>query len=238
LGVLPVIWALATLSQQSSNLAIQNPEVPLHAVARPAQSESANPPVLVLLHGLAADEYDLIGLADELSPEWFAVSYRAPHLTGYGGYSWFGIQFLADGSRLIDEDQALESRELLIQELKLLPDALGFKPSRFVLAGFSQGAMMASGILFKEPRIADAYWLMSGRLVPQFVIPQISSDPKPVLAQHGLYDEVLPVTEGRELATQIRDIGHRLETHEYPMGHQISAASLDDARAWLANILL
>lgn len=210
--------------------------MPLHAVARSSEPYKEDSPLLVLLHGLAADEYDLIGLADELDPSWFVVSYRAPHLTGYGGYSWFGIQFLPDGSRIIDEAQAIESRDLLLEELKGLPAALQLKPSKFVLGGFSQGAMMASGILFAEPELADGYWLMSGRLVPGFSAEAKPSPSKPVLAQHGLYDDVLPVAEGRDLAARVQQLGHAIEAHEYPMGHQISEASLGDAKRWLSEI--
>src|SRR3954469_2140303 len=106
----------------------------LAAIARPPLEPSENPPLLILLHGLAADENDLIGIAGELDPRLFVVSFRAPYETGYGGYARFAIQFFADGSRSIDEAQAVSSRDLLIEELGALPDALGIIPSKTILA--------------------------------------------------------------------------------------------------------
>lgn len=58
-----------------------------------------------------------------------------------------------------------------------------------------------------------------------------------VLVQHGASDEVLAVTEGRELAAKLKVAGHIVIYHEYPMGHQINTESLADARAWMADLL-
>jgi phospholipase/carboxylesterase len=96
--------------------------------------------------------------------------------------------------------------------------------------------MMASGVLLRETEGIDAVWLMSGRIVPAFASGGVTSHPKPVLSQHGVYDEVLPVEEGRALADLLRERGHIVSAHEYPMGHQISGESLADAREWLQGI--
>ena len=203
---------------------------------RPTQP-SANPPVLVLLHGLAADEHDLIGLASELNPNLYVVSLRAPHQTGYGGYSWFGIQFLPDGSRLIEEEQAIQSREELISTLEALPSAIDMVPSRLILGGFSQGAMMAAAVLLDRPDLIDGAWLMSGRPLPFFPNGQITETPLPILIQHGTHDEVLAVEEGRALAELVRSSGHDVTYTEYPMGHQIGPESLREGSEWLDRIL-
>ncbi|HWA81855.1 MAG TPA: alpha/beta fold hydrolase [Fimbriimonadaceae bacterium] len=209
----------------------------LDAVFRkPLATAGSNPPLLVLLHGLAADEHDLIGLADELDPRLAVVSIRAPYSTGYGGYAWFGIEFLNDGRRMIDEDQALTSLEILVADLRELAESLS--PSRFILAGFSQGAMMAAGVVFRHSGMLDAAWLMSGRLLPSFVTKAVPERPLPILQQHGLYDEVLPVTEGRELAQCLRAKGHDPIYTEYPMAHQISFESLEEADRWMRQTVL
>ena len=55
------------------------------------------PPLLVMLHGIGADERDLLPLARFLDPRLVVASLRAPH--GYGvGYSWFPIAFRRDGT--------------------------------------------------------------------------------------------------------------------------------------------
>jgi phospholipase/carboxylesterase len=97
--------------------------------------------------------------------------------------------------------------------------------------------MMAAGVLLRNPEIVDAVWLMSGRLIPQFDEGSPAGAPKPILVQHGSYDDVLPPGEGRGLAALLKERGHNVEFHEYTMGHQISDHSLSDARIWLAGIL-
>lgn len=205
--------------------------VPLHAVAREPLAPSSNPPVLVLLHGLGADEMDLIGLAAELDPRLYVVSIRAPYETGYGGCAWFGIEFLPDGSRLIDQDQAASSLDQLIDELEAISAALA--PSRLILGGFSQGAMMAAGVVLRRADLLDAAWLMSGRLIPSFDDGTSPAKVLPILEQHGLYDDVLPATDGRQLAALLKAKGHEVTFTEYPMAHQISFESLADANEWL-----
>jgi phospholipase/carboxylesterase len=187
---------------------------------------------------LASDENDLIGLAPELDPRLHVIALRAPYETGYGGYTWFGIQFFPDGSRSIDEGQALASCNNLVDALASLPTALGFQPSQLFLGGFSQGAMMASGVLLRRPDLLAGAWLMSGRHLPIFDPKGTIEGSKPVLVQHGLYDEVLEVAEGRELAKVLAEQGHAVQYEEYAMGHQISPESLADALRWQEGLLV
>jgi phospholipase/carboxylesterase len=111
------------------------------------------------------------------------------------------------------------------------------QPSRLILGGFSQGAMMAAAVLLERPDLVDGAWLMSGRPLPFFPSNELTRKPLPVLIQHGTHDEVLPVEEGRQLAELMRSTGHGVTYTEYPMGHQISAESLREGSAWLDRLL-
>jgi phospholipase/carboxylesterase len=213
---------------------MHNSMVPLTSIRRPALVASDEHRLLILLHGLAADENDLIGLAPELDDSLDVISLRAPYETGYGGYCWFRIEFLPDGRRIVDEDQALATLDLLVEEIQSLARTMA--PAKLILGGFSQGAMMSAGVLFRRPDLLDAAWLMSGRLIPSFDPSQPPGKILPVLQQHGLYDEVLPAPEGRELAEHVRVHGHALTYREYAMAHQIGYESLADAVAWFASI--
>ena len=207
----------------------------LRAISQAPADPSERPITLVLLHGLAADENDLFGLASELDPGRHVVSFRAPFETGYGGFSWFGIEFLADGRRIIDEDQAAESLQKIVDSLEELAST---NPSgKLILAGFSQGAMMTAGVAFQRPDLIDAAWIMSGRYLPSLDPGTSPSRLGPILQQHGVYDEVLSVTEGRELQAVLRQKGYILKYEEYPMGHQISMESLRDADAWIRDAI-
>jgi phospholipase/carboxylesterase len=205
----------------------------LKAIIRRPLTISENPPILVLLHGLGADEHDLMGLAGELDPRLLVVSIRAPLDYG-GGYAWFEIQWDANGVRIFPE-QALASRDLLIETLRSLPAALGVEPSLVLLGGFSQGAMMSFGVAMAAPDLITGVISMSGRLLPEFVpakrLPGTAD--LPFLVQHGTEDQVLPVEGSRQLRDRLEEIGCELTYREYPMAHEISMRSLADVRRWI-----
>lgn len=188
--------------------------------------------VLVVLHGLGSNEQDLLSLAPMLGPELTVMAYRAP--LEYGpGFSWFPIEFDENGIRL-DSETALESLKQLIGELSQLREST----PKLILGGFSQGAIMTSGVLAQAPDLIDGALLMSGRLFPPFFAEAKSAEKAglPVLAQHGIYDDVLPVQGGRDLANAVRELGYSPEWKEYAMAHQVSEESLDDIRAWLGQV--
>ena len=61
----------------------------LHAIVRRPLIPSETIPILILLHGLGADEHDLMGLASELDGRLLVVTLRAPLEYGPTGYAWF-----------------------------------------------------------------------------------------------------------------------------------------------------
>lgn len=193
----------------------------------PGSSETT----LVVLHGLGSNEQDLLSLAPMLGQELNVVAYRAP--LEYGpGFSWFPIEFDANGIRL-DSESALSSLDLLISNLTMLRT----KTPKLILGGFSQGAIMTSGILAQAPELIDGALLMSGRLFPPFFAnaKSAANSSLPILAQHGIHDDVLPVQGGRDLAQVITELGYAPKWHEYQIAHQVSEESLDDIRTWLTE---
>jgi phospholipase/carboxylesterase len=188
-----------------------------------------------LLHGLGSNERDLMAFAPYQDPRLTIVAYRAPIAYGYGGFAWFDIQWLPEG-RTVDEDEADRSRDLLVDAVAGLREE--FTPSRLVVGGFSQGAMMTLGIALARPDLVDGALMMSGRVMPRFVAnasPEASR--VPFLLQHGVRDDVLPVADGREARDALVELGVEVEYREYPIGHEVSMASLQDAIGWIGRRL-
>ena len=183
---------------------------------------------LVLLHGYGSDERDMLGLARELPPEVDVVCFRAPGETENGGYAWFDLSVDETGFGF-DEEGFQYAIALVLGELG---EVMGDVP--LVMGGFSQGAMVAAAVVLVEPRI-DAAWLMSGAFPPGLEMPP--SPARPILAQHGTADPVLPVAMGRDLVKRLIEIGMAVDAREYPMGHAISADSLADGVAWLGELV-
>jgi len=210
----------------------------LQASIRRPLTPSDHPPVLVLLHGLGADEGDLMGLTPELDPRLLIVSIRAPLEYGNGGYAWFEIRWTANGPEA-DSEQALSSLELLVATLEHLPDGLGVTPSQLLLGGFSQGAMMSVGVALLRPELVAGVVSMSGRLLPEFLPAELPATlaKVPFLVQHGTQDQVLPVAGSRQVRDELERAGCAVTYREYPMGHEINLRSLADVRQWIAGRL-
>lgn len=206
-------------------------------VRRPIQPQE-NPPLLVLLHGLGADEHDLMGLSRELDPRLLVVTLRAPLDYGNGGYAWFEVAWEATGIRA-NSEQALASRDLVLEVLKGLPEQLGIKPSKLILGGFSQGAIMSLGVTSSEPDLLSGVILLSGRPLPEFVggVKPEGFNKVPFYVQHGILDQVLPVSGGREIKRILEGEGAQVTYHEYPMGHEINEDSLHDLSDWISTQL-
>lgn len=211
-----------------------------HLSRPPLEKRDTPAPLLILLHGVGSNEQDLMGLAEYLDPTWHLISPRAPIEMGYQQYGWYWVQIGARGRVGFDHAEAQASLELLSAFIEEVKDAYEVEPTQVYLVGFSQGAILSSGILLTTPEVVAGAVLMSGRSAKDFVEPLAEPErltDKPVLIVHGLYDEVLPISEGRALRDTFAALPVALEYAEYPMGHSVSLASLQKVREWLTAVI-
>jgi phospholipase/carboxylesterase len=124
------------------------------------ESQRAERPLLVLLHGYGSHEGDLFGLSPHLPLEPVIASLRAP-LTESGGYAWFSrLSNLPGDPR---PEDVTEAAQAVIDWL----DSIQY--TSVALLGFSQGAAMALQLLRLAPErftatVALAGFVASGKL--------------------------------------------------------------------------
>jgi phospholipase/carboxylesterase len=207
---------------------------------RQPQTNVIHPLTLVLLHGFGSNEDGLFGLAPYLDSRLRVVSVRAPHTLMPGGYAWFELNWTEAGVSF-DRQQALQSRTLVEQFLEQLAAAYQIEPQHLILGGFSQGGMMTASVLLQRPELLSAALIMSGTVPPDLVPETVASEAlqgKPVLMQHGRYDQVLDVQRARAGHTLLSQYPLDLVYQEYPMEHEINAASLTDLNTWMSKRLI
>jgi len=208
-------------------------------VARVAEPREAGaggrPPLLVLLHGIGADENDLLPLAPMLDPRPKVVSLRAPRDYPVG-YAWFQIDFGADGTVRPHLDQAKQSLADLVRWLESAPARYGTDPERTYLLGFSQGAMMSLGVLRTAPELLAGVIALSGRdpegLFP-LTAPAEAVAAVPLLVAHGTLDDLLPVENGRRTRAAFEGLSRDFTYREFPVGHGIDEDEIRWVREWL-----
>ncbi len=210
----------------------------VHLVKPTTQKEPA--PLVLMLHGYGANEYDLIGLADALDARFTVISARAPLSLGNGGYAWFPLAFTDEGIKVLDTKSAIHSRDLILKFLDEIAAQYKVDAKRIFLMGFSQGSSMAYSIALTEPHRLAGMVAMSGRLPDERLLKLAPTEHLknfPIFVSHGLYDEILPIQNGRESDARLRELQMNVAYKEYPMAHQISPECLSDISNWLTEQL-
>lgn len=214
-------------------------DLPFHHLVRPPKVAADKPPLLILLHGIGSNEYDLFGLTSYLDKRFLILSARAPNTLAEGSYAWFHVEFTPNGI-IINPDEAESSRKTILKFIREAAPAYNADAKRVYLMGFSQGAIMSLSVMLTEPEIVAGVVAMSGRIPSE--LRSMVVEPKrlkgfPVMVVHGLYDNVLPISYGRESRNFLSTLPLNLTYCEYPMGHQVTEQSLADVCEWLTEKL-
>jgi phospholipase/carboxylesterase len=208
-------------------------EIKLSGPMLPALSGGAPKQLMVLLHGYGADGRDLIGLGGawrELFPDMVFVSPNAPWPCGRsaGGYEWFPLSDRpAEDFRREGADRA---RPVIVGFLEDLWAQTGLTAADTVLAGFSQGAMMALNVALSLPDPVRAVVAFSGALIP----PPLPWSKPPVALIHGDADPVVPVQLSLDAEAALKAMEVDVMLHiSRGKGHGIDDSALDFATGFL-----
>ena len=202
---------------------------------------------VIWMHGLGADGNDFVPIVPELNlPTGHGVRFVFPNaptmpVTINGGYvmrAWYDI-VSAELDKRADEG-GVRSSQALIEELIADQRSKGIAADRLLLAGFSQGGVIAlqtglrhpdklAGIMALSTYLACAYSLgveasAANRQIPLFMV-------------HGSMDPVIPVALAKLSKARLETHGYKVEWHEYGMPHSVCAEEIDDIAAFLKRVL-
>ncbi|NKF20900.1 alpha/beta hydrolase [Solimonas marina] len=191
--------------------------------------------LLVLCHGVGADEMSLAAVAAAVDADTLVVLARGPLTLAPGHYGWFRVAFTAQGPQ-IDAAQADAARRTLIGFVEYLQQRHDRRPAQTVVAGFSQGGIISASVALTAPQIVAGFAVLSGRILPelraQLAAPAALAQLQGYIA-HGEVDDKLPIFWAERARQWLTELGVPHEAHRYPIGHGIDAAVRDDFVAWL-----
>ncbi|MEE1923479.1 alpha/beta fold hydrolase [Pseudomonas sp. 148P] len=201
---------------------------------------------VIWLHGLGADRYDFMPVAEALQEHLLSTRFVMPQaptraVTINGGYempSWYDIKAMSP-ARAIDEAQLEESAAqviALIEEQR----ALGIDPNRIVLAGFSQGGAVVLHTAYIKWQGALGGVLALSTYAPTFKDDtQVTASQQriPALCLHGQHDPVVLPVMGRTAYEHLKKWGVSVNWQEYPMEHEVLPEEIRDIGTWLAQRL-
>ena len=194
--------------------------------------------LVVLLHGYGSDGRDLIALGQfwrDSFPDTMFVAPNAPEVCGGNpfGYQWFPLDLENDRtlSRLVGAETA---QPVIARFLEDLWAQTGLGPADTILAGFSQGAMMALYTGLRLETELKGILSFSGLIIsPEKLGSELRSKP-PVLLIHGEMDDVVPVIGSEVAQPMLIDHGLDAKLHiSQGTGHSIAQDGLDAATAFL-----
>lgn len=187
---------------------------------------------VVLIHGRGATAQSILTLAEEFAqPD---LAYVAPQAAGN---TWYPFSFMMP---MAQNEPYLSSALATVSALVASIEDLGVPAERIVLAGFSQGACLASEWVARHARRYGGLIVFSGGLIGPPGTPRTyggTLDGTPVFVGCSDVDFHIPVERVHETTNVLRALGATVDERIYPqMGHTVIEDELDAARTLLAAI--
>lgn len=189
--------------------------------------------ILVLLHGYAMEPEDLAPLAAAMGLPATLYMPRGIEAASPTGRAWWPDDTSrrsaqrVHGARDLHEEYP-PGREALRERFAGLADALARRHPGLpmVLAGFSQGGMLATDLVLHEVLRPRALALLSTACVASAEWPSRAATLRglPVLVAHGRHDPELAITAGQRLCERLAGAGAAVSWLPFEGGHIIPLA--------------
>ncbi len=211
-------------------------------------STGDNPDAAVIwLHGLGADGHDFEPIVPELHlPQECAIRFIFPHapqrpVTLNAGYimpAWYDIYSLEFDSR--EDETGIRDSAAAIEDLITRECERGVDSQRIILAGFSQGGVIALFTGLRHTQTLGGIMALSTYLPLQAQLEQersLANRSTPVFMAHGTQDPVVAYGHGDDSRQRLLQWQQPLEWHDYPMAHSLCPEEIRDIRDWLITRL-
>ena len=211
----------------------------------PKLSPSAS---VIWMHGLGADGYDFADIVPSLNlPKELNVRFVFPHApvraVKYAGgakiRAWFDV---VDINHRVGEDEAgIRESEKLIGHLIEKELAQKIPSQKIILAGFSQGGVMALQCGLRYPKKLAGILVLSAWLpLTHSVVSErnAANQQTPILMLHGTDDDLVPLSWAEESCDYLQKIGYHAKLSSYPMQHTVCPEEITMIGKWLRDLLL
>ncbi len=198
----------------------------VHRFLPPRGAASAD--TLLVLHGTGGDENDLISLGQTVAPGAAILSPRGNVLEN-GAPRFF--KRLAEG--VFDPKEVRARAEELARFIRASVSRYALDPERIFALGYSNGANVASTVMFIDPG------LMKGTI---FLRPMVVFEPEKlvdlsgssVFISAGRMDPIVPVSSVERLVEMLESARARVTLKWQMVGHSLVPSEVSEAAAWLA----
>ncbi len=208
----------------------------LYHIVRESKSKIEKAPLLILLHGYGSNEEDLFSFASELPDDYFIISLRAPYDLQPYGHSWYDIHFTSDNEKFSNDEQAIQSRELISTFIDEVIEVYPVDPEKITLIGFSQGTILSYSVALSYPEKIKNVVALSGYLNENILIDNYKDKDHSNLnffISHGNADQVIPNSWANKAPVFLQKLNIKNSYLEYPVGHGVAPQNFYDFKNWL-----
>jgi phospholipase/carboxylesterase len=208
-----------------------------HNYKAPANA-TAQSPAIIMLHGYGSDENDLFSFASELPDNYHIISLKAPNAMQPYGNAWYAIHFDADDGKFNDTEQAIASRELVVQCIEEAIKAYKLSEENITLLGFSQGTILSFAVALSYPGKIKNVIGLSGYVAEDMLTEDYKNKNHSSLniySSHGSVDQVIPVAWARKTKPFLENLGASCAYSEFPVGHAVAPQNFYELKAWLLS---
>lgn len=202
---------------------------PLRAAGAPLDAATG---AVLLLHGRGASAASILTLADELGRP--RTAFLAPQAEGS---TWYPYSFLAP---IEANEPKLSSALEAVARTVAHVEAAGFTRDRIILAGFSQGACLASEFMARNAERWGGLAALSGGLIGPEGTPRDYPgrlDGTPVFIGCADVDPHIPLARVQESAAVLDRMGADVDLRIYPgLGHTVNRDEIDAVRALIDSL--
>ncbi|MCC5452280.1 alpha/beta fold hydrolase [Rheinheimera sp. UJ51] len=204
--------------------------------------------VVVWLHGLGDSGHGFAPIVSELRlPANAGIRFIFPHapeipVTVNGGMrmrAWYDIKTM-DLTNRADEAGVRQSATAVTALLDKLISS-GVPSERIMLAGFSQGGVIALHLLPRLPyKLAGFMALSTYMACPDKLSAEQLSHNKntPVFIAHGTQDPVVPMAAGQQAYNTYKAAGFNVSWRDYRMPHSVCAQEVDEISRFIQSRLI
>jgi phospholipase/carboxylesterase len=199
-------------------------------------------PTIFAMHGWGSNAMDLQGLAPYIADGRFLVicpqGSVEVEIGAINGYGWYEMRRLGSQPDPDKVDAAVDQlREFLDEASARYP----VDPRKVVVAGFSQGGMMAYSLAMRWPeRFAALVGI--GTAFPERLASQVTNHEAvqrlPTMVQHGRADQAIDMARARKSVEELRELKVPLVFREYDCGHEVAADGVRDLSTFLIEKVL
>ena len=202
---------------------------------------------VIWMHGLGADGNDFVPIVNEMRlPPSPAIRFVFPHApvrpvtlnNGFRMRAWYD---LSAGDVTNRADLAgVRASQAQIDALIAREKTRGIAARRIVLAGFSQGGVIAiqTGVRYPE-RLAGIVALSTYVVQPEQLAAEGTAANRdvPIFMAHGTYDPMIRLEWGDASRRALVAAGYNVEWHTYPMQHSVTMEEIDAIKTFLVKVL-